>query len=339
MKPKDRQQWILLIHQLPQKPTNLRVRTWRKLQTLGAVAIKNSVYVLPFNEKTGEDFAWLKQEIEAAGGEAAVFRADSVEGATDKEIIASFRKERDEDYGKLIGEFEGLSGAMREQRKSGSLSTAKLGQYETEMTKLRQELEKIVATDFFHAPSGRKARTAFEKCLTELQAAKGGSRDAAAERAANPAKSNVAEYQNRRWFTRKNLHIDRLASGWLIKRFIDKRPRFLFIKEGETVENGIGFDMLGADFTHRGEDCTFETMIKSFGLDNDAALRQIAEIVHDIDLKDDKFNRLEASGVGAIVDGFAKAFPDDPNRLRQSGALFDALYALFDEQKPTTKND
>jgi hypothetical protein len=338
MKPKDRQQWILLIHQLPQKPTSLRVRAWRKLQAIGAISIKNSVYVLPAGEKTNEDFGWLKQEIEAAGGEAAVFRSSSVEGATDEEIIALFRKERGEDYEKLTGEFEGLSGAAREQRKTGSLTASRLGQYETEFGKLRQRLERIAATDFFHAPSGRKARTAFEKCLKELQAAKGGSRDAAAERAANPAKSNVAEYQNRRWFTRKNLHIDRLASGWLIKRFIDRRPRFLFIKEGETVENGIGFDMLGADFTHRGEDCTFETMIKSFGLDDDAALRQIAEIVHDIDLKDDKFNRLEASGVGAIVDGFAKAFPDDPNRLRQSGALFDGLYALFSEEKSKTKN-
>src|SRR5213083_2468506 len=90
-------EWILLIHQLPPKPTNLRVRTWRKLQTLGAIAIKNSVYVLPFNDKTFEDFQWLKQEIESAGGEATVFRAGAVEGATDDEIIASFRAARDQE--------------------------------------------------------------------------------------------------------------------------------------------------------------------------------------------------------------------------------------------------
>src|SRR6184192_2252816 len=92
------QDWILLIHQLPPKPTNLRVRTWRKLQKLGAVSIKNSVYVLPFNEKTYEDFQWLKQEIESAGGEATVFRAGSVEGATDEEIVTAFRKQSDEGY-------------------------------------------------------------------------------------------------------------------------------------------------------------------------------------------------------------------------------------------------
>src|SRR3984893_5358709 len=96
--PTAKQSWILLIHQLPPKPTNLRVRIWRKLQKLGAVAIKNSVYVLPASEQAHEDFQWLKQEIDSAGGEAAVFRAGSVEGATDEEIIAAFRKVRDEEF-------------------------------------------------------------------------------------------------------------------------------------------------------------------------------------------------------------------------------------------------
>src|SRR3954451_12624130 len=99
-----KQEWILLIHQLPPKPTNLRVRTWRKLQKLGAVSIKNSVYVLPFNEKTHEDYQWLKQEIEEAGGEATVFQAGAVEGATDDEIIESFRQARDSEYEKLAAE-------------------------------------------------------------------------------------------------------------------------------------------------------------------------------------------------------------------------------------------
>src|SRR5258707_4826003 len=114
-------EWILLIHQLPPRPTNLRVRIWRKLQKLGSVAIKNSVYVLPANEKTHEDFQWLKQEIESAGGEAAVFRADSVEGATDEEIIAAFRKARDEEFAAISAEFDGLTGAIREQSRSKHL--------------------------------------------------------------------------------------------------------------------------------------------------------------------------------------------------------------------------
>src|SRR5499425_3912747 len=102
------QEWMLLIHQLPPKPTNLRVRIWRKLQKLGAIVIKSSVYILPASDKTNEDFQWLKQEIESAGGEAAVFRADAVEGATDKEIISAFRKARDEEFAEVNAQLDGL---------------------------------------------------------------------------------------------------------------------------------------------------------------------------------------------------------------------------------------
>src|SRR4051812_19547489 len=145
------QDWILLIHQLPPKPTNLRVRIWRKLQKLGALPIKNSVYVLPFNEKTHEDFQWLKQEIEAAGGEATVFLAGSVEGATDEEIIFAFRKESDEEYARLAAELDGLTGKIREQKRGGHLSARRLSGYEVELDKLHAQLELIASTDFFEA--------------------------------------------------------------------------------------------------------------------------------------------------------------------------------------------
>src|SRR5947209_15376692 len=164
------QNWILLIHQLPPKPTNLRVRAWRKLQKLGAVSIKNSVYVLPFNEKTHEDFQWLKQEIEMAGGEATVFRAGSVEGATDEEIVATFRKEQDEEYAHVTAELEGLAGAVREQKRGGHLSTGRLTGYEAALDKLHAELERIVATDFFEAKGRKAASAAYERCQQALRA-------------------------------------------------------------------------------------------------------------------------------------------------------------------------
>src|SRR5262245_2240084 len=133
------QEWILLIHQLPPQPTNLRVRIWRKLQRLGAVSIKNSVYVLPFNEKTHEDFQWLKQEIESQGGEATVFRAGAVEGATDAEIRAEFRKARDEEYVQITAELDGLTGVIREQKRGGHLSAGRVGAYETDIDRLHKE--------------------------------------------------------------------------------------------------------------------------------------------------------------------------------------------------------
>ncbi|HZI48381.1 MAG TPA: Chromate resistance protein ChrB, partial [Pyrinomonadaceae bacterium] len=157
-------QWILLIHQLPPRPTNLRVRIWRKLQKLGAVAIKNSVYVLPANEKTNEDFQWLRQEIESAGGEAAVFRADSVEGTTDKEIIAAFRKARDEEFAEITVGLDGLAGSIREQSRSKHLSAGRLATHEAELDKLHSELERVIANDFFEAKGRTSALNSYQRC-------------------------------------------------------------------------------------------------------------------------------------------------------------------------------
>jgi hypothetical protein len=334
-----KQDWILLIHQLPPKPTNLRVRIWRKLQKLGAVSIKNSVYVLPYNEKTHEDFQWLKQEIESAAGEAAVFRASSVEGATDEEIIASFRHERDEEYARMTADLDGLSGALREQKRGGHLSAGRLRSHEDELDKLHTELERIVSTDFFDAQGRVAALAAYERCQKALRLSQ--SRDTAKSqsRSASDATLDHSQYQGRRWVTRRNLHIDRLASAWLIRQFIDKRPRFHFVAGGETIEGGIPFDMFGAEFTHHGEDCTFETMIKRFGLGGDKALLEIAEIVHDIDLKDNKFNRHESPGLNAVVSGLGALLKNDRKLIQHTSVVFDGLYALLskDGTKKETK--
>ena len=147
---------------------------------------------------------------------------------------------------------------------------------------------------------------------------------------------SVADFQNRRWVTRRNLHVDRLASAWLISQFIDKRPRFYFVAEGETLEGAIPFDMFGAEFTHQGEDCTFETLLKRFGFTRIQALRDLAEIVHDIDLKDDKFNRLEAAGLNVVINGLSQSLRDDRKLLQQSNAIFDGLFTLFGRQAKKT---
>jgi hypothetical protein len=321
--------WILLIHQLAPKPTSLRVRTWRKLQKLGAVSIKNSVYVLPFNEKTHEDLQWLKQEIESAGGEAAVFRAGAVEGATDEEIINTFRRERDKEYARVATELETLTGAAREQKRGTQLSAARLGGHEADLDRLHAELEHLVSIDFFNARGRAAALAAYERCLKAVRSSQARGTKESKSMTNGNAPPDLAQYQGRKWVTRRNLHIDRLASAWLIRQFIDGRPRFHFVAEGETVEGGIPFDMFGADFTHHGEDCTFETMIKRFVLGKDRGLRAIAEIVHDIDLKDDKFNRLEAVGLNATVLGLSKLFKDDRKLLQQCNVIFDGLYALL----------
>ena len=326
------QEWVLLIHQLPSTPTNLRVRTWRKLQRLGAVALKNSVYVLPFNEKTHEDFQWLKQEIESAGGEATLLRAGVVEGTDNQEIISLFRHARDEEYTKLVGELEGLVGSIQEQKRGGHLTEARVGNYEAELDKLHNELERLLAIDFFNAPSRSAATAAFDRCQKVLRASQNRNHRRAKSVRGEGATLPLKQYQGRRWYTRRNLFIDRLASIWLIKRFIDGRPRFYFVLEGETVTGGIGFDMVDVEFTHDGEDCTFETLIKRFGLKQNVGLRAIAEIVHDVDVKDNKFNRLESAGLSVTIRGLADLLKDDNKLMRQGLLLFDGLYALLNQQ-------
>jgi hypothetical protein len=328
--------WILLIHQLPPKPTNLRVRTWRKLQKLGSVAIKNSVYVLPFNERTYEDFQWLKQEIESAAGEATVFRAGAVEGATDEEITTLFRNARDEEYALVSAELDGLTGAIREQKKGGHLSAKRISDYEAELDKLHKELERIIATDFFEAPGRLAAVETYERCRKVLKTSQNRKEYIAQSKLSNGQALGLAKYQGRRWVTRRNLFIDRLASIWLIKRFIDKRPRFYFVSEGEKIEGAIGFDMFEAEFTHRGEDCTFETMIKEFGLSDDVGIMALSEIVHDIDLKDNKFNRLEAAGLSTTVRGLADLLNDDRKLVQQTSPIFDGLYELLSREEKTS---
>ncbi len=323
--------WILLIHQLPPKPTNLRVRIWRKLQKLGAIVIKSSVYVLPATDKTNEDFQRLRQEIESAGGEAALFRADAVEGTTDNEIISVFRKARDAEFAEITAQLDGLTGSIKEQTRGKHLSAGRLAAHETELDRLHAELERVVTNDFFEAKGRAGAVNAYERCQKLLRA----SQMPSVKKATKPTDGNILslqEYQGRRWMTRRNIHIDRLASAWLIKQFIDKRPRFYFVPEGEKVENAIPFDMFGAEFTHHGEDCTFETMVKRFGLSDIKGLRELGEIVHDIDLKDDKFHRLEAAGLKAMIDGLSEKCSDDRKRLQQTSMIFDGLFALLDKQ-------
>ena len=191
------------------------------------------------------------------------------------------------------------------------------------------ELERIAANDFFAAAGRAPAFAAYDKCQKAIRAVQ--SPQASSSSETRGGKLDVTKYQGRRWVTRRNLHIDRLASAWLIKQFIDKRPRFYFVANGETIEGAIPFDMFGAEFTHHGEDCTFETMLKRFGLRENKGLREIAEIVHDIDLKDDKFHRLEAAGLNAIIDGLIKVLRDDRKLIQQTGIVFDGLHALLSQ--------
>jgi hypothetical protein len=313
--------WLLLIHQLPAKPAYFRVKIWRRLQALGAVAVKNAVYALPANEQTQEDFEWLLREISEGGGEAMLCEARLIEGLSDQEVRALFNRARDEDYDVIAQEARSIGAALGEEPPSERRAEVK-GQ----LMRLRNRLAQVVEIDFF----GADRRVPLEGLLAELE-----------ERVAEPAHGEAFEatpsdadvLQNcrgRTWVTRQGVYVDRIASAWLIRRFIDPDARFKFVpaKGYQPAPGELRFDMYEAEFTHQGDRCTFEVLLEQAGLD-DPALRAIAEIVHDIDLKDAKFGRDEAAGIASLIAGIARAHPRDEERLTQGVVVFENLYASF----------
>jgi hypothetical protein len=299
--------WLLLIHNIPPKPGYLRVKVGRRLQQLGAVPIKNSVYALPRTEGAQEDFQWLVAEIRKGGGDATVCEATFVEGMRDEDVERLFVEARNADYKTLLE-------ATKATRASKDL--------EADVRRLRSKLQELVARDFFGAPGRKSAESAIESLEAKLGPKKPST--------VSPAAFRKDDYRGRTWVTRTGIHVDRMACGWLIRRFIDPKARFAFVPaKGYRPKDGeLRFDMFEGEFTHEGDNCSFETILARFGID-DPALRAIAEIIHDIDLKDAKFRREEASGIDRLVTGIAMANKADTARLTRASAAFDDLYEYF----------
>ena len=312
--------WLLLVHQLPAKPSNLRVRTWRRLQQLGAVAVKQAVYVLPDSPSSREDFEWLKTEIETAGGEATVFAADTVKTWSSDELVQEFRRARESDYGALARAIDHALKAARRTRapRRSRRAAARI------VDNFRQRLAAIEAIDFF----GSAGRDRVATLVSELQRTLSG--EAPDEGgAASPDASRRDSFQRRVWVTRPRPGIDRMGSAWLIKRFIDPEARFGFVEQPPTTGDAVPFDMFGVEFSHRGEWCTFEMLVHAFAI-SDSAVDRLAAIVHDLDLKDAKFGAAEGGTVGALVEGLQAQHSDDHMLLDSGITMFEALYRAFD---------
>ena len=318
--------WLLLAHQLPPKPAYFRVKVWRRLQGLGAVAIKNSLYVLPAGEQAQEDFQWLLREINEGGGEAAVFEARFVDGLTDQEVRALFNKARDADYEALATDARAVAEALSSAPETWR---ERSGEFRTQVTRLRRHLAEIVAIDFF----GAGGRESVEGLLAGIEA-----RLAQAERGTEQEEAmdvdDVGPLKGRTWVTRRGVQVDRIASAWLIRRFIDPETQFKFVPDkGYVPQSGeLRFDMFEAEFTHEGDHCTFEVLLAKL-IKPDRALQAIAEIVHDIDLKDGKFQREEAAGIRTLLSGIAAATDDDGRRLERGAVVFEDLYGYFRKKR------
>jgi hypothetical protein len=316
--------WLLLIHQIPPKPDYFRVKVWRRLQRVGAIAVKNSVYVLPKTNQTQEDFQWLLKEIVEGKGEASICEATFVEGLSNEQIERQFLAARDADYAQIADDGRKLAGMFPPRR---ALGDARRGELEGEVAKLRRKLAEIVAIDFFGAPG----RDAAEGAVRDLEVRITGRKSSRPATAGSYRREDLLE---KTWVTRKGIHVDRMASAWLVRRFIDPNAKFKFVspKGYKPLADEIRFDMFEAEFTHEGDRCSFEVLIDRLGLD-DAALRPIAEIVHDIDLKDDKFGRSESVGIERLIAGIAMAHKDDEARLARGAAVFDDLYEYFKRKR------
>jgi len=311
--------WLLLIHQLPAKPAYLRVKVWRRLQALGAVTVKNSVYALPTSEQTQEDFEWLLKEIAEVGGEALVCEARLIGGLSNQEVRAMFDTARNADYEALAKDARELGVKLAA---SADAPTRADGQ--ARLARLKAEAARVVAIDFF----GANGRETLDGLLTTLGVLlqDGGPMRMIQDGSQVPDSALTG----RTWVTRAGVHVDRIATAWLIRRFIDPEAQFKFVPaKGYVPEPGeLRFDMFEAEFTHEGDSCTFEVLLARAGL-SDPALVNIAQIVHDIDLKDGKFRRDEVGGIARLVEGIALTTEDDTRRIERGSAMLDDLYECF----------
>lgn len=307
-KPDAEVPWLLLTFTLPTKRASQRVEVWRKLQRYGSVALGNSGYLLPNNPTNQERFEWLATAIRKYAGEASVVKVQSIDNLSSPQLVGRFAELRAREYQELIRELQKLYSVSPEKRQGGG-----------RLSRLRSRFREIVEIDFFDSP----LRMRVEELLAQ------------ADRSPTPTKEtpnvNPREYVGRVWVTRPRPGIDRSASAWLIRRFIDKRARFIFAPEEHFPAKAVPFDMFRGGFGHRGDDCTFETLQKTFGI-RDKRVSVIGQIIHDADLLDEKFGRKEGFGLDAVLNGWAKQRIPDGEILKRGIQLIEALYSSVSER-------
>jgi hypothetical protein len=296
-----------------------RVAVWRKLGRLGAIAPKAGVYVLPDREACFESFQWLAQEVQQSKGEAVVMRVNKFEGLSDAHLIKLFQEARKDDYAAVDLELDDLQRDI--YMKGQALKPSKL----TDMLKkMRSRFSDISHVDFFNSPQSVRVRDRINKLEKNLSSSQG--------QPQGISKVSIVQYKNKQWVTRPHPHVDRLACAWLIRRFIN--PKAVIRYSNEPKPNEVAFDMKGVSFGHQGNLCSFETIIHAFNL-KDTALDAIAEIIHEIDLKDDRYVRPEKDGVAAILDGWRSTKLTDKELELHGIALFEGLYMALNDKKKT----
>ncbi len=316
--------WLLLLYQFPAGPDSRRVKVWRRLQSVGAIAIKNSVYVLPLNDQSQEDFAWLLKELCGHGADGAILESRFIDGMSDQQIQALFNDARNADYRLLQQEIESAIAELRQVDDAVGEASREIAR--RALARAHKRIAEIERIDFFAAES----RDSAEAAMRTLIARTTDRLENVDEEGRKMTAVALQDLRDRVWVTRRGVRVDRIASAWLIRRWIDADARFKFIpgKEYAPARGEIRFDMVDAEYTHEGDLCTFEVLARLAGQD-DTALRSVGEIVHDIDLKDAKFGRAETEGIAHVLAGIVAGTDDDDRRIERGSALFEDLYRFF----------
>jgi hypothetical protein len=316
-------EWLLFFYSVPSRPVRNRVAIWRKLHKAGALQFKGAVYILPCNEDHNELLAWLVSEVVSLKGEASFIRVEKTEMENNQQIIDLFNEQREIAYQRILREIEDI------ERELSSTKIGVASQYKKKLAKqirkTHRDFEDIKKIDFFVSKTGLEAGTRIDGLVMAFNGLSGSEIE---KHPGTMAASLIKDYQNKIWVTRKRPFVDRFASAWLIRRFIDENAAFSFIDENDLdnmAEDVVPFDIRGVRFTHAGDQCTFEVLMKSFNL-KDKALRKIAEIVHELDVKDNKFRTSEAKGIEDILLGIRKTAKCDHEALGKGMAIFEMLY-------------
>ncbi|HSA78958.1 MAG TPA: chromate resistance protein ChrB domain-containing protein [Nitrospirota bacterium] len=316
------QEWLLVFYSVPSHPVSNRMKIWRKLTKVGAVQLKGSVYILPATEEHEEFLQWLIGEVKSMGGDGAFVRSTEIKTMTDADIRRLFTTQAEREYHRLEKVLDVLERKIQSIRKGTKSEEGK--HLADRVVKLTKEFEELRKRDYFESSTGN----ILKKRIQALEAALQDAGKKAPEEAASVVARRMQDYRGKIWATRKNPFVDRMASAWLIKRFVDPKASFVFIDERDVAaldNTTVAFDMRGAAFTHVGDLCTFEVFVKSFGI-KDKAVKKIAEIVHDLDVKDDKYGKPETTGVEDILAGIRKTAKSDADGLERGMTAFEMLY-------------
>jgi len=297
--------WILLLYGLPTKKGAARVNLWRQLKKCGALALKTSAYLLPDKGEHHERLQWLAQQVREGGGEATIIHVSEIEGLRQEDIVRQFNEARATDYAALL---TALNELITQNRKRLTDTFA------TDLERLTRQFEEIRKIDFFDCARAQDAQMLLKR----------------AEGLRSSRSKTASVLSNKRfigktWLTRPGPEIDRVGSAWLIRNFIDPKAEFIFASDLGKHRDAIPYDMFEVEFSHHGDDCTFETLVKRFAI-ADKGVEKIAEMVHDADLEDGKFQTTECIGIDQVLKGWGKSGLSDEELLRRGGECFDALY-------------